>query len=117
MSGDNEIFPRSSIIQGFFETALPCDATKEQIMEWVAHNLGVGGISLDNPLSKHEMEALNEPILTDTRLYLHQKAERSNKGWTIHSWKENTPFTGPDPMDVVYGGKQAINVDADLEDE
>jgi len=111
MSNEIEIFPRSSIIGVTFETALPCDATKEDIMEWIAHNLGHGGISLDNPLVKHGMEALNEPILTDTHLYLHQKAERSNKGWTIHRWKEITPFTDPDPMEAVLGSREKDDED------
>jgi hypothetical protein len=103
MNNKNKIFPRSSIIGVNFEAALPCEATKQQILEWISHNLGLDAISPSNPLHKHELEAIVEPILTDTRLFLHQKAERTEKGWTIHSWKDHKPFTDQAPIDAVLG--------------
>lgn len=111
MNNENEVFPRSSIIGVNFETALPCDATKQQILEWIAHNLGLDAISTSNPLHNHEFEAIVEPVLTDTRLYLHQKAERTATGWTIHSWKEHTPFTDHGPIDVGLGSGSVIDDD------
>lgn len=116
MSDEIEIFPKSSIIGVLFETALPCDATKDEILEWISHNLGQGGISMTNPLVKHEMESLSEPILKDTMLYLHQSVETTSKGHVIKSWKERTPYTGPDPMDVILGTKRN-EADSDDDDE
>ena len=38
--------------------AVPCNCTKEQFEEWVKFQLKyIGGISANNPLSEHELEA------------------------------------------------------------
>ena len=41
-----------------FTADYPCEATPEQITEWVEYSLGIrGGISTDNPLSEYDLEA------------------------------------------------------------
>ena len=71
---------RSRIIKVEFELVLPCDATKEQVLEWVASELHhAGGCSDDNPLLDHDVEALSEPTLSDTMMHLHEHVECAEK--------------------------------------
>lgn len=46
-----------------FEITPPVDATAEQVEEWVKFQVGnVGGISLENPLSDHDIEACHVSV-------------------------------------------------------
>ena len=101
MSNEIELLPKSSIIAVSFEVALPENATKEEILEWISYSLDHGSISIQNPLSKHGMSSIGEPVLHDTLLYLHQSSERTDQGWRIKKWKEKSPYNGEDQLEKV----------------
>ena len=46
------------VIDGTFSFSLPCDATHQEIEEWIKFKLGSnGGMCTDNPLSEYDLEA------------------------------------------------------------
>lgn len=102
---DNEILPRSRIVRVEFEFALPVDASKADILEWVEMEAcQSGGIDMSNPLAKFGIEGISEPTLTDTGLHLHEEARPEGDGrYSIRRWKDFRPFTGTPAMDVVMG--------------
>lgn len=59
--------PEGRIIRIEFEARLPAAATKEQIDQWVAFELGSGSMPRDNPLGQHDLEYWqSKPALTDS---------------------------------------------------
>jgi len=40
-----------------FEIDIPCHATKRETYEWIAFNIGIGGICIDNPLADIDLDA------------------------------------------------------------
>lgn len=69
----SDILPKSSLIKVQFEMALPEDATRDEILEWVSSSINYGGISTVNPLLKHGLEPEQEPVLSETNSYLHRE--------------------------------------------
>lgn len=100
---DVEILPRSRIVRVEFELALPADATKSEILEWVEMEAcNSGGINMSNPLATFSIEGISEPTLTDTGLHLHEEAKPEGDGrYSIRRWKDFRPFTGTPAMDVI----------------
>lgn len=81
-----EMLPKSTLIHVEFDVALPIDATKEDVLEWVASSVDYGGISVDNPLIAFGLEPMQEPLLTRTDSYLHrEKVVHADGTMTIHS--------------------------------
>lgn len=67
---------RSRVIRVQFDVVLPCDATREQVLEWIAFELHyAGGCDGDNPLIDYDLEAMAEPVLNDTHRHLHERVE------------------------------------------
>jgi hypothetical protein len=67
---------RSRVVHVSFSVALPCDATHDQILEWLSCRLGyAGGIDLDNPLEDFDVDAISEPVLTDSNKHLREHVE------------------------------------------
>jgi len=105
MSDAVDVLPRSAIVRVEFEVALPCDASKEDILEWISYSLNESSLSRDNPLIKHELQAISEPTLSETNEYLHQEATPTERGWQIRYWKEPVPFRGRDQIDEIVSGE------------
>lgn len=94
-----DILPRSRIVHVQFALALPADATRAEVLEWVTFNLLGGSMSSDNPLNDHEVEAIAEPILTDTELHQHEELVVHNGGATIRRWADRRPYVGEKAID------------------
>lgn len=96
------ILPRSRIIRVEFEMALPADASKDEVLEWVRFNLWGGSMPIDSPLGHYGVEALCEPVLTDTETHLHEEVKFEGGGRsTIRKWRSPAPFNGQSGIDVV----------------
>ncbi len=60
---------KGRLIKIEFEFALPANAPKEQVAEWVAFELGNGSMQTANPLFGHDLEFWHSlPVLTDTEM-------------------------------------------------
>jgi len=68
-----EIIPADSVVEVAFAIKIPAGASKQDIQEWVNLHMGCGSMSVKNPLSNYEPEALDEPVLTDTKKRLIEK--------------------------------------------
>lgn len=67
---------RSRVIHVEFDIVLPCDATRDQVLEWLSFELGpYGGCDGDNPLAQYDVEAMAEPTLTDSGKHLRESVE------------------------------------------
>ena len=67
-----DLLPRSRLIKIECFIALPCDATRAQIDEWVCFNLGHSGeMDALNPLGEFDLESFNAPVLTDDPPHFH----------------------------------------------
>lgn len=75
-----DILQKSSLIKVQFEVALPETATREEILEWVSHSLNSGGISTSNPLLRHSIDPVQEPLLSETDSYLHREIVPNEDG-------------------------------------
>lgn len=63
----SEQLPRGRVIAVEFEVALPVAATREQVLEWLAFELGwLGGMQGDSPLAFRKLDPIGEPVLADT---------------------------------------------------
>lgn len=76
----NDLLPEHSLISVTFTLELPATAAKSDILEWVCHGLSFGGLRMDNPLSEHEVEALDEPVLKDMRATVRTTRFTDGKG-------------------------------------
>lgn len=96
------LLPKSRIVKVEMLVALPISATLDQIEEWITFECGkCGGMTLTNPLSEHSVEAINDPILTDTGRHLHSEAIDNQDGThSIRRWTEETPAWGPTGVQV-----------------
>ncbi len=105
-----EILPRSTLIHVQFEVALPADATKEEVLEWIAYAVDCGGIAIDNPLYSYGIEPVQEPLLTRTDTYLHRdKVVHADGTMTIYSkrlrWPSNSPLDTSEIISDHISGK------------
>lgn len=91
------LLPKSRVVTVTFLFAMPVTATKDQVMEWVAFELGHGGaMEADNPLDDFELEALGEPILEDVRKHLHETIEQTGENlYTTRRSLSPEPCWGP----------------------
>lgn len=64
---DNDILEAGHIVDVHFRLALPAAASKAQILDWVMLALGRGSVATSNPLADHDVEALEEAVLYDSR--------------------------------------------------
>lgn len=87
---------RSRVIRVQFDLALPCDATREQVLEWLSFELHhSGSCSGDNPLVNWDPEALSEPVLTDSKQHLHEHVEETAEGhYRTTRWMAAAPYEG-----------------------
>lgn len=66
-SRPDETLPAGRIVRVEAEVILPVAATREEILEWAAFEMGGwGSLGDENPLSRHSVDLRNEPTLTDT---------------------------------------------------
>lgn len=63
--GGGSLLPRGRIVRVTFDMIVPNAATRDDIEEWVRYETGGGSISLDNPLSDHNLEPHGFPVLQD----------------------------------------------------
>ena len=86
MSGEpvdlDELLPADRIVECTFRFALPAAATKQEILDWVCLALGVGGCDAGNPLENFELDAIQDPILADTKRRLQTEETRNSDGTT-----------------------------------
>lgn len=110
------LLPKSRLIKVEFMLALPCEATKMEVMEWVRDVLGDGGgIAAYNALGEHDIECWGEPTLTDTELHLHERIEPiaqvpgppGTRGWKTERWADKEPYTGPSAMEQLNAALKA----------
>src|SRR4051794_6150586 len=67
----SNLLPKSRIVRIEVSISLPISATLDQVEEWAGFELGRGAMAVDNPLGNYDLEAINDPILTDTQSHLH----------------------------------------------
>ena len=73
MSG---LLHKSRVLKVEFTCKLPCDATRDQVLEWIAFELhSAGGCEGDNPLLNYDLEAISEPTIEDSGMHLHERVE------------------------------------------
>lgn len=97
-----ELLEKSKVVQVTFLLALPISATREQIAEWVGLHLACSDMAGDNPLGEYGVDALGEPVLHDTGLYLHRHITRERDGrWTMRFSTEHHPYWGPTATDLM----------------
>lgn len=61
-----EPLPAGRIVLIEAEVILPVDATRAEVLEWIAFELGWGSLALTNPLSDRDLDLAREPTLTDS---------------------------------------------------
>lgn len=76
-TGSSEIVPKGRMIEVRFAISLPETATRDDVMEWIRDAVGAGGgVRLSNPLIDESLEALQEPVLTDTGMVVEEIVTR-----------------------------------------
>jgi hypothetical protein len=92
-SAMSNLLPKSRLVKINLTVALPISATLEQVDEWVKAECGHRGqVSPENPLLKYGLEAICDPVLTDTRAHLHSEVIENQDGtYSVRRWTENHP--------------------------
>jgi hypothetical protein len=82
--------------------ALPCAASKAEIDEWVSFNLGhCGSMDAMNPLGEFDLESFNAPVLTDSKLHVHEHVAKSPRGYRHSVAVLPEPYTGPSALEQI----------------
>ncbi|MBX3579954.1 MAG: hypothetical protein KF723_22350 [Rhizobiaceae bacterium] len=103
--------PRSRIIRVEFEMVLDCDATLDEIEEYVNYEIAQrGGCNVDNPLLSRGVSVPDDPVLTDTGMHLHEEAVDIRQledgwGWRRKRRRSSEPYTGPTVDEQVAAAK------------
>lgn len=65
-SARDAVLPSGRLVRIEVDVILPAAATRAQVLEWVKFTLGWGSLANDNPLSEHDIDVDDEPVLSDT---------------------------------------------------
>ncbi len=97
----DNLIPKSRLIEVTFSFVVPVTATREQVEEWVAFELGYSGaMESDNPLESFGLEALTDPVLSDTSRHLHETIEQTGEStFTTRRVLSPEPCWGPTGRD------------------